>query len=100
MVQPFSSRLGADVGPGVALGPPEALGAAAGSSPHLVVTSVADSFSQLSMPVTDTYGSLASHALTSAECPTARKTSSPESAVAVTVTLESTRLRTPGCVTT
>ena len=102
-VQPFASVLGAAVGASEAVASAVAPGVAAGavSSPHLVVTSVADNLSQLSMPVTETYGSLASQALTSAECPTARKTwSSPEAAVAVTVTLESIRLRTPGCVTT
>ena len=53
-VQPFSSVLGALVGDASA----EALGAdddaGAASSPHLVVTSVADSAVQLSRPVTDT----------------------------------------------
>ena len=52
-VQPFSSVLGALVGDA----PPEALGAddaGTASSPHLVVTSVADRLVQLSRPVTDT----------------------------------------------
>ena len=52
-VQPFSSVLGALVGDAS----PEAVGAddaGAASSPHLVVTSVADSAVQLSRPVTDT----------------------------------------------